>query len=84
MTNFLDQEAKHSSSSESDDETQISTQDREFIDDNSCDSQTDIDKIEEEHRRNLKRIAKNLDEFSDCLTFEHSDIDSLKAFIKLI
>ena len=81
---FLDNEAIHSSLSGSEDEYKATKQDLEFIDDNSDGSQTDMNKVHEEHRRNLKRIAKNLDEFADCLTFEHSDLNSLKAFIKLL
>ena len=80
----MDDQAINSNSTQSDDEFQATSQDKAFIDDDSNSPPIDFTKIEEEHRRNLKRIGKNLDEFSDCLSFEYTDMNSLKAFINLL
>ena len=74
-------EAEVSSDSTPEIDLQPTEADACFIDDSIVESQDNALEILKEHHRNVKRIAKNLDEFSDCLDFTHSNMASLKAFI---
>ena len=78
---FLDLEAKDSSGAESDPLSQLTEEDKHFIDDSLVEENINILEAQKEHHRNVKRIAKNLDEFADSLSFEYTDIGSLKSFI---
>ena len=78
---FLDLEAEDSSGSNSEEEFQKTEADDEFIDDSLIEGDDNILEVQREHHRNVKRIAKNLDEFSDCLSFDYTDLASLKSFI---
>ena len=79
---FINFEAEHSSGSKSDSDFQATEADDQFIDDSAINNDDDnILEIQREHHRNVKRIAKNLDEFADSLCFEHTSINSLKSFI---
>ena len=79
---FFSTEAHHSIEGDSESSAPYSAteSDKEFIDDSEIPSQDPI-LAHEEHKRNIKRIAKNLDEFADCLTFEVTDLNSLKSFL---
>ena len=77
----MDLEARHSSGADSEEKFQETDADRLFIDDSLVDIDDNILEVQKEHHCNVKRIAKNLDEFSDSLTFDHTNIASLKAFI---
>ena len=74
-------EAVCSSSSSVDEIAKETMSDKEFIDDSITDSEDNVLEIQREHHKNVKRIAKNLDEFSDSLSFQYTDIASLKQFI---
>ena len=55
--------------------------DEEFIDDSLIEDTDNTIEIQKEHERNVRRIAKNLIEFSDSLDFKYTDMNSLKSFI---
>ena len=63
LNQFLLGEANYSTTDESESEPDASASDIEFIDDDDPQEFVDPFKIESEQRKNLKRIAKNLDEF---------------------
>ena len=74
-------QAEHSSGDESDEDMQLLADDLNFIDDTDFDENDNVFEAQKEHHKNVKRIAKNLDEFSDCLSFEHTNMETLKSFI---
>ena len=74
-------EAKDLSGTESEPSFQSTEDDKRFIDDSLVEEHVNILEAQKEHHRNVKRIAKNLDEFADSLSFEYTDIGSLKSFI---
>ena len=78
---FIDLEAEDSSGADSDILFERNEADINFIDDSMIDDEDNMLEIQKEHHRNVKRIAKNLDEFADSLTFEFTNIRSLKDFI---
>ena len=83
MRQFFLDEAEYSSNDETDSDLEPTSSDDDFIDDSDAEEVIDPFKIEDEHKKNLKRIAKNLEEFEDSLSFNYTDRESLKAFILL-
>ena len=84
LNQFLLDEAEYSTTDDSETAPEATASDIEFIDDDDLQEFVDPFKIESEHRKNLKRIAKNLDEFEDSLSFNYTDRESLKAFLMLL
>ena len=78
---FVLSQTEHTSDDESDADMIPLPEDLEFIDDSNLDDHDNVFEVQKEHYKNVKRIAKNLEEFSDCLSFEHTNMKSLKAFI---